>query len=229
MNDKKKYSSSINYVDRKTKSEYIFEKYQSLFKSSVLDVGADAMYLKPKIIQCGARYTGMGFGEGIDLEYDLEKVPLPFVDNEFETVMCFDVLEHLECIHIMFDELCRISSDYIIISLPNPWADFFHVLRKGDYSKNESIKFYGLPVDKPKDRHRWFFSEADAKKFIEERAKRNGWKVEQCDVIRAHEKMGGDGLKGALGRILLRKIFRSDIDLLGLHHMNIWFVLKKIK
>ena len=39
--------------------------------------------------------------------------------------------------------------------------------------------------------------------------------------------MGGNGIKGLLGRWVLRRIFRKDITEVGLHHGATWFVLSK--
>ncbi len=223
------YTTDLNYKDRESKARYIFDQYKTLLKSNVLDVGADAMYLKHSILKNGGQYKGIGYGNDIDVELNLEKTPLPFKDNEFETVICFDVLEHLENTHEVFDELCRVSSDHIIISLPNPWSDFFTVLRNGDHSPETRLKFYGLPKEKPEDRHRWFYSKQEAIDFIEYRANKNGWKVSQVDSLNDGRKMGGNGLKGLLGRAILKLLFRADIDKLGLHHSTIWFVLEKKK
>jgi hypothetical protein len=221
------FKSSISYTDRRTRADYIFDKYKSILTDKVLDVGADAMYLKKKIVDTGTHYTGMGFGEGIDVNYNLEQTPYPFQDNEFGTVICFDVLEHLENIHDVFKELSRISGRFVIISLPNPWAHFFSILRKGDYSDDVKMKFYGLPTTKPDDRHRWFFSEKEARVFIEKNSAMNGLQIKQADAWGEDKKMGGNGLKGFFGRFLLKLIFRKDIDQLGLHHGTLWFVLEK--
>lgn len=223
----KKYSTSLQYMDRRTKADYVFDKYKSVLKQSVLDVGADAMYLKPKVEQNGGRYLGVGFGEHIDIEVDLEKPPFKFENNSFDTVVCLDVLEHLESIHAVFDEICRISKKYLIVSLPNPWSDFFTVLLKGDYSPANRLKFYGLPVQAPGDRHRWFFSEYEAIRFIDENACRNGFTITQFDTHNAGKPMGGRGLRATVGRLLFRSIFRRDILDLGLHHGTLWFALEK--
>lgn len=221
------FRSSIQYFDRKSRIDYFFDKYKSILNESVLDVGADAQYLKPKILENGGSYKGMGYGENIDVHFNLEECPYPFKDKEFETVICLDVLEHLENVHQVFREVCRIANRHIIISLPNPWAEFFQVLRKGDYSDDIKLKFYGLPVDRPTDRHRWFFSEKEAVRFVDENARKEGWSVRQVDSIGDGRKMGGNGVRGWLARFLLTRLFRSDIDQIGLHHGTIWFVLEK--
>jgi len=223
----KKYKTNLIYNSRESRSNYIFDKYNTLLKHSVLDVGADAMYLKPLIQSLGSAYTGVGYGENIDHMLDLETTPLPFGNNAFETVLCFDVLEHLENIHAVFDELCRISSKTVIISLPNPIAGAFGVLRGGDYAEDQSIKFYGLPVDKPEDRHRWFFTEKESINFVTKRAQKNGFSIVQIDSRGDDMPLGGKGVKGYIVRKLMKLIFRSDIEDLGLNHGTTWFVLQK--
>lgn len=222
------FATGLNYTDRKTKAEYVFDKYKQLLAGKVLDVGADAMYLKPLIVNSGGAYVGIGYGQGIDYEINLESTPYPFQDKQFDTVLCLDVLEHLENIHQVFDELCRISKTYIVVSLPNPWAEFFSVLRKGDYSEAQQMKFYGLPANKPLDRHRWFFSEKEGMNFIKYCAQKNGWELLASDSERSSRQFAGEGWTGVLARCLLKSIFRRDIDSLGLHHGTSWFVLRKV-
>lgn len=225
----KMFSTNLTYQDRESKADYIFDKYKEILSKSVLDIGADAMYLKTRIETLGGEYKGIGYGKDIDLDYNLEQTPYPFNNDSFGTVVCFDVLEHLEEVHKVFAELCRISQEYILISLPNPWADFFNVLLNGDYSEEIKLKFYGLPKGKPVDRHRWFFSEKEAIEFINHNATANGFEVIQFDTLNQGKKFGGNSLKGILGRFLLRRVFRNDIHQLGLHHSTLWFVLKKSK
>ena len=223
------YKTILTYSDRESKSNYIFDKYKKLFRHSVLDVGADAMYLKPLIESLGSRYTGIGYGENIDFSLNLEEVPFPFDNNSFETVICFDVLEHLENIHTVFDDLCRISNKSIVISLPNPIAGAFGVLRHKDHSEDQCIKFYGLPIDRPVDRHRWFFTEKESINFITKRAEMNRFSVVQIDSRGGDVPLGGKGVKGYVIRKLMKLVFRNDIEDLGLNHGTTWFVLQKNK
>jgi hypothetical protein len=43
------------------------------------------------------------------------------------------------------------------------------------------IKYYGLPVERPPDRHRWFFGNEEASEFLRERGARRGFTIEQMD------------------------------------------------
>ena len=215
-----------DYVTRDDKAGFVYKKYKALLGGSVLDVGADAMFLKKHVTRGGGQYVGVGLGEGIDHELDLEKSPLPFDDDQFDTVLCLDVLEHLESIHFMFSELSRCARTNIIIALPNPWSDFF-VGILFDRFQTSPMKFYGLPIEPPRDRHRWFFGLKDAKEFLKYSAKKYGYNITQIEVENENKPMGGKGIKGILGRWLLKQIFRADIDQLGLTHGTLWCVLEK--
>lgn len=94
--------------------------------------------------------------------FDWEKEPLPFGDNSFDTVVCLDTLEHIDNLHGAFEDLLRVSKRYIIISLPNCWRKAFRqmILGKGVQAS------YGLPPEKPMDRHRWFFNSEDIETFF---------------------------------------------------------------
>ena len=78
-------------------------------------------------------------------------------------------MEHLENFHLIFDELVRVSKKYIIISLPNSSNLFSNILFNKKRDKNHEgfyTKFYGLPLQKPIDRHRWFLTVADIERFF---------------------------------------------------------------
>jgi SAM-dependent methyltransferase len=44
---------------------------------------------------------------GVDIVHDLNKLPLPFIDEEFECIRCDNILEHVEYLPLM-EELHRI-------------------------------------------------------------------------------------------------------------------------
>lgn len=222
-----KFNSTVKYTNRETKPAYVYDKYLPLLTGSVLDVGADGKYLKPYVEKGGGRYYGIGFGEHVDLEIDLDANSLPFEDDSFDTVLCLDVLEHLEKIHFMFSELCRVARKNVIISLPNPYHSFLGMLRCGDYAPDRHMKFYGLPPEPPADRHRWFFSPKEASAFLHHNASKVGWSILQMDSEGDNPSMFLRKFKVLFGLFLLRLMFRSDIDTLGLFNGTLWCVLEK--
>ncbi|MFW9821459.1 MAG: class I SAM-dependent methyltransferase [Candidatus Thorarchaeota archaeon] len=158
---------------REDRARITFILYKKYLTDSILDVGCSGKALREWLTD-DIKYVGVDIAGEPDFQVDLEKEKLQlFKDNSFHTVVCTDVLEHLENIHEIFDELCRVSNKYVIISLPNNWANFKFSLIKG----NGNHKFYGLPAEKPTDRHKWFFNYDQALNFIELRAKKNGFRI----------------------------------------------------
>ena len=93
---------------------------------------------------------------------DLE-LGLPFKDRSFDTVIGLDVLEHTDDIYHSFSELCRISKEYVVVQLPN----IYHLDFRLKYMLGRKLGGkYGLPTEKPCDRHKWLFSFSEARDFI---------------------------------------------------------------
>ena len=214
------------YGDRETKAEYVYSKYKAILEGKkILDVGADKCYLRNHLTE-GASYWGIGFGE-VDQEVDPEDGKLPFDDQSFDTVLCLDVLEHLEKIHYVFDELCRVSKEFVVLSLPNPWMGFYKFLRRGHALSYDPMKFYGLPLEPPEDRHRWFFSAEEAERFIAYRSERSGFRVLQMDNENAKIVGEGRGFKGWIKELAKWILLRNPIDSKNLYGSTTWAVLQR--
>jgi len=173
-----RFTTTLRYTERASKAMYIADKYAAILIGSVLDVGCDAAPLR-KLVHEPFRYVGVDFQAGADVVLDLDKQDLPFPDRHFDTVLCTDVLEHLERSHAVLDELCRVARKHVIVSLPNPLRNLMLGLF---YDKSGGrLKYYGLPVERPEDRHRWFFGREEAAEFLSHRGRRAGFEVEQLD------------------------------------------------
>ena len=94
--------------------------------------------------------------------WDWETEALPYPENSFDHVLCLDTLEHVEHFHRSLLDLVRVARKYVVISLPNPWRKMFKQMLLG-YGTTSS---YGLPFEKPLDRHRWFFNTDDAEELM---------------------------------------------------------------
>jgi hypothetical protein len=212
------------YRDRISKAAFLWETYRPYLEGKrILDVGADRRHLAG-LLDPAASYWGVGLGGSPDQDWDLEQGRLPFADGQFDTVLCLDVLEHLESLHQVFDECCRVSSGWVIISLPNAWCMFWQALRQANPQRERALKFYGLPADPPRDRHRWFFNGAEALALIEARGRPNRMRMLETRWV------GGDtatGWKKALRDRLTRLLLAPDLDLSQLERQTLWVVLEK--
>lgn len=202
------------FTDREGRAAFIANTFQKELADShnVLDVGCDINSLK-KII--GDKVTGVDLYGTPDLKIDFEKEKLTrFQNGEFDFVVCTEVLEHLENLYEMTDELFRVSGKYIVVSLPNcfdmftKWKLLFH-----DYAG----KFYGLPVEKPEDRHRWFFGYRDIDRFFVYQSTKKHFSIEKkflhCNY--------SNSLKGRLMRLFV------NITGLNAGAQSYWILLRK--
>ena len=150
-----------SFPKRRVRSEYIATRFRSFLRGRVLDVGCDRALLKELVP--GVEYFGIDVGGTPDRIVDLEKEnAVPFPDNSQDCIVCSDVLEHLNNIHHIFAELVRVTRGHVILSLPNNWTNARRPVARG----KGTIGHYGLPVNPPPDRHKWFFSLTEAEEFI---------------------------------------------------------------
>jgi SAM-dependent methyltransferase len=213
------FHTDFVYKNREQKALYVHAKYGPILKGRVLDVGADQGYLSTHL-SGDVEYTTVGLEPHHNVRADLEQ-PIPLPSASFDCVLCMDVLEHVDAIYQLFDELCRVSRRYVIISLPNPWANFITTLRAGYYEHDRPMKFYSLPPSPLPDRHKWFFAASEAKRFIQLRGELNGMQVLQID------QMGLSGVRKQVSRRILRPLVHPSISLDDLLGDTVWAVIAK--
>ncbi len=164
------------FRQREDRCQFIAERFAPHLKGKALDVGCDRAYLK-QLVPFDS-YLGIDIGGTPDLVINLEKEPrLPFDDRAFEITICCEVLEHLDNLHQIFGELLRVTRGRVLASLPNNWANARKPIARG----RGAIGHYGLPVDPPVDRHKWFFSLEEAHHFFQHRAAAAGWRA--CETV----------------------------------------------
>lgn len=216
------FDTELKYTSRQDKMKYVYDKYKDILQTSVLDVGADQCLLKNELPQT-AVYTGIGLGcSCADLvKVDLEKEKIPFEDDSFDTVVCLDVLEHLDNIHAVFTDIFRVASKYVLISLPNPYWGFLDFLKNGKYmGRAKDMKFYGLIGEPESDRHKWFFSYSNAVDFVEYNAQRNNFRV--IDFQYSETRL----FKSRFKKILFKYLFNDKIKLQDFCCIDMWWVLE---
>lgn len=162
----------ITFPSRLDRSRYVHERFNGYLKESVLDVGCFEAPLRRLLSD--ASYTGVDIAGSPDVELNLETCDrLPFDADSYHCVICIDVLEHLDNLHAVFQELVRVTKKFLIVSLPNCWCDARTRLDRG----RGSFAHYGLPLQRPVDRHKWFFSLTEAKQFLEGKSGENDLSV----------------------------------------------------
>jgi SAM-dependent methyltransferase len=155
----------ISFGTRERRTQFILQRYRQYMAESVLDVGCYEAPLRDLLKD--VTYVGVDIVGNPDHVIDLERTDrLPFDDEQFQCVICVEVLEHLDGLHQTFDELVRVSKRHLIVSLPNCWCAARRQLEKG----SGSISHYGLPAERPADRHKWFINLTQAREFFESKA-----------------------------------------------------------
>ena len=204
----------VSFQNRRARIEYIANAFNRFLVGRVLDVGCDEAYLKKMLPDCD--YTGLDISGEPDIQLNLEGIDhLPFNDDTFDCVLGSDILEHLDNLHHVFGELVRVSRRHLIISLPNNWVNARKPIERG----KGSIGHYGLPVECPADRHKWFFSLAEAKEFINGQLKK--YPISLLE-LRVSEKP-----RPFIVRFCRRLYYPSQERYVNRYAHTLWVVLKK--
>jgi 2-polyprenyl-3-methyl-5-hydroxy-6-metoxy-1,4-benzoquinol methylase len=114
--------SLLQYKDNNSKDDiYRFKLIAEYCFGDVLDIGCGLGLLKNYLDKCKVSgYIGLDVDGKIDVHgsvYDL-----PFKDENFDTVVMSEVLEHLEHPLDAVREVKRVCKSRIILSVPNPYS-----------------------------------------------------------------------------------------------------------
>lgn len=199
---------------RRDRSAFIAARFKQVLGTTVLDVGCDECHLRGMI--GASRYLGIDVAGKPDMVVNLEQTPrLPFSDGEFDTVVCSDVLEHLDNLHATFTELARVAGKHLVISLPNNWVNARRPIERG----HGSFLHYGLPPEPPKDRHKWFFSLSEALAFFEAQALRH--------KLRLLQTLATEKPRPAIVRLLRRARYPQQLRYLNRYAHTLWALYAK--
>lgn len=171
------------FSERRSRSHFVARRFSPYLVESVLDVGCYEAPLR-ELLQ-GVRYMGVDLAGKPDVTMNLDtRAPLPFDDASYRSVICIEVLEHLDNLHFVFDELVRVSAENVIVSLPNCWRDARRPIERG----RGRFAHYGLPAEAPMDRHKWFFSYVEARDFMVAQATRHGLTIVEMFGTEMHRR-----------------------------------------
>lgn len=153
------------FSEREERTRFILSRFHEQFTTSVIDVGCYEAPLRRLIPK--AEYFGIDIVGDPDLVCNLEEIEkIPVANKSYDTACCFEVLEHLDSFHRIFEDLFRVARNDVLVSLPNCWCSARRPVEKG----RGSIAHYGLPQACPVDRHKWFINTRQIIKFFEDYA-----------------------------------------------------------
>ena len=181
--NKADFSLAAEWKSRPDRGRFVKLIAESRACKRILNVGSGGKRELAQIVKSGTSVFDIDMAGDCDLKLDLDRVDeLPFADGEFEMACAMDVLEHLENFHRINEELFRVSSKCVLISLPNSASEFLQIFldrrESGPPSERGFFsKYYGLPLESPPDRHRWWLYPQDIVRFYE-----NFARVKGCDV-----------------------------------------------
>lgn len=125
-----------------------FSVVKPLKSKRVLDVGCGEGFTLKKLQERKIGKDNVGIDNSIDAikigkkiypELDLQKgsiYDIQFKDGDFDLVLCTEVLEHLDNPDKAIEEMKRVSSKYLLFSVPNEPFFIGANLLRGKYLKN---------------------------------------------------------------------------------------------
>ncbi len=205
-----------DFKSRKDRTSFLVDQFSRRLNGRLLDVGCDEAPLRDLLPQVD--YVGIDIGGNPTIRINLETESFPFKANEFDAVVCCDVLEHIDSLHRVFEEIVRVTKPggFIVISLPNNWVNARRPIERG----KGSFMFYGLPAERPVDRHKWFFSLADAMAFYEAQTHRY--------PLRLVETLANAKRRNPVTNFL-RRIRYAPMNYLNRYAHTVWAVFEKIR
>lgn len=203
----------VRFKTRQGRSEYVAKKFAKYYKKTLIDIGC---YQAPlRTLLKGIHYVGVDIVGDPDVRLDLNRADrLPFENSQFDTVISIETLEHIDNLHGLFSECVRVSRRYLIISLPNCWRDARLPIERGA----GEFAHYGLPVERPLDRHRWFFNFSQAVAFFRGMADLHNLKVV--------EFFGTEPPRNLITRALRRLLYRGDAYA-NRYAQTVWVVFER--
>lgn len=111
----------------------------SLSPESVLEIGPGPGLFKLLSLQFGLKVETLDVDPELLPDYIARADNMPFINNQFDVVCAFQMLEHLPFNEslIVFNEMVRVSKRYIVISLPDVqklWPYSFYIPKIGSIS-----------------------------------------------------------------------------------------------
>jgi len=150
------------YVNKKRWISY-WHQLDEIIKcnpTSVLEIGVGSGILKALCVNFGIEIKTVDIDQDLKPDSVASVLDLPFDDNSFDLVVCFQVLEHIryEEFTKALLELYRVARRYVILSLPDArkvWSYQFYLPKIGSFYFHIPRPKIGEYVHKFDGQHYW--------------------------------------------------------------------------
>ena len=130
--DKKHYfRKKYDNLGRFISYSYQIDLTDELNVGKILEIGKGNGFFSDYMKKCGLDLTTCDFDANLSPDVVADVRKLPFKDGEFEAAVAFEILEHIpfEDFPKALAELKRVSSRYVVISLPYDSTGFEWIFR----------------------------------------------------------------------------------------------------
>lgn len=212
MLEKRSRTHFAKWKSRQERNDFVASIVRKYNLSSVLNLGSGGK--RQLVCDNHVRQIDIDFYGDVDIELNLDTIPsLPCEDNEFDLVCAMDVLEHLENFHLIATEMVRCSKKVILVSLPNSAAEIPNIVLRPRMKRSKLYqgyysKYYGLPLEKHLDRHRYWLYTQDIVRYYEHPAEKNNLEIR---YILPDFSFKLKLIKGIVGKRLFYTFFLSHI------------------
>jgi len=133
--------------------------------SSILEIGIGNGLVSNYLKQRGYNVTTMDIDPHLNPDVTASVDCLPFTDESFDVVACFEVLEHLpyEKFTVSLKELHRVSQRYVVLSLPDAtlaYPLYIYIPRIGEIRKLIQLPRLKTPKHVFDGQHYWEIGKA---------------------------------------------------------------------
>lgn len=132
VNKEHYFNDEYNHKARWLSFFYQIKILRKIKASNVLEIGPGNGWVTRILGDMGMQVTTVDIDKELRPDFVAGIDKLPFTDNAFDAVCAFEVLEHMpfEDFVSNLKEMSRVSSKYVVISLPDHRRILFHLLLK---------------------------------------------------------------------------------------------------
>jgi len=159
----------VNFYD--SKGRFISYWYQineiiKLNPKKVLEIGIGNGFVSKYLKERGVNILTLDIDKRLNPDVVGSVLDVPFPDNSFEVVACYEVLEHLQYknFYKALSEIFRVSKSYAILSLPDAsrvYRMYLHIPKIGIFKRLILLPKLKNPIHKFNGEHYWEIEKAD--------------------------------------------------------------------